>query len=186
MAARLYVSSEGMKGCSASAQMCMQVAVQGNDKTQQGASSVSEVLFCGTRLSYLDFVLSCLAISQDVIGKDINQLGKVCSASTACSPSKHETCKRDGRIDSSLVSSLVQHQVTSCLKHTTLPVYQCHQGGDERFLPYLAACSVRRCTDTKFFQRFRSGRTCCGRCACVTNRATRVRATAVRCGVTAI
>lgn len=49
-----------------------------DSQQQVEPSSTADVLFCGTRLSYLDFVLSCLAISQDVVNKEGSQLSKVC------------------------------------------------------------------------------------------------------------
>lgn len=44
------------------------------------SASMSDILFCGARLSYLEFVLSCLSISQDVVSKEGSQLSKVCHA----------------------------------------------------------------------------------------------------------
>eukprot|EP00892_Ulva_mutabilis_P010921 jgi/Ulvmu1/8200/UM041_0009.1 len=61
----------------------------GSSSSEDGDGLVSDIMFCGTLLSYLDFVLSCLAISQDVVGKGGSQLSKVGLLCTACWQYQH-------------------------------------------------------------------------------------------------
>lgn len=57
--------------------MQTEISNPADSQQQVEPSSMRDILFCSTRLLYLDFVLSCVAISQDVINKDGSQLSKV-------------------------------------------------------------------------------------------------------------
>jgi hypothetical protein len=44
-----------------------------------GGVCSSDTLFCGIKLTYFEFILSCIAIAADMITKDEPLLAKVCA-----------------------------------------------------------------------------------------------------------